>query len=191
MGRADGLSRLPISVIFQEPTGADCTELATDDTEGLATQSEGVEGTQVSTTRMMEATRIKPNEPYRMRQSVRETRRMRADTDSCEADTMRTALTERMGLDVLSPEVKLPQSDSPLDDSYNVPSDLLSQLRLRATSQHKHNVGGAVDSQAKLDLAFPDPNPSGSHNTPRRPKLSTAEWAWPPKWLQPGASSGS
>ncbi|RQM12895.1 hypothetical protein B5M09_005105 [Aphanomyces astaci] len=107
MGRADGLSRLPISVIFQEPTGADCTELATDDTEGLATQSEGVEGTQVSTTRMMEATRIKPNEPYRMRQSVRETRRMRADTDSCEADTMRTALTERMGLDVLSPEVKV------------------------------------------------------------------------------------
>ncbi|RLO03240.1 hypothetical protein DYB28_003670, partial [Aphanomyces astaci] len=114
MGCADGLSRLPISVIFQEPTGADCTELVTDDTEGLATQSEGVEGTQVSTTRMMEATRIKPNEPYRMRQSVGETRRMRADTDSCEADTMRTAptemdpeetLTERMGLDVLSPEV--------------------------------------------------------------------------------------
>ncbi|RHY88966.1 hypothetical protein DYB37_008883 [Aphanomyces astaci] len=149
---------------------------------------------------MMAATRIKPNGPYRTRQSVWETRGMRADTDLCEAETRRTAptdpdpeetLTERMGLDVLSPEVtptgrrqteqcgrgslrterttgtydgpseqgetepkggeetdlplleadrtgivdlnpevphaSLPQSDSPLDDSYNVPSDLLTE----------------------------------------------------------------
>ncbi|ETV75984.1 hypothetical protein H257_09938 [Aphanomyces astaci] len=44
--------------------------------------------------------------------------------------------------------------------------------------------------QPHEDLAFPDPNPSCSHHTPRRPKPSTADRAWPPEWLQPGASSG-
>ncbi|ETV65282.1 hypothetical protein H257_17937 [Aphanomyces astaci] len=39
-------------------------------------------------------------------------------------------------------------------------------------------------------LAFPDPNFSCSHHTPRHPQPSTADQASPPEWLQPDASSG-